>query len=112
MSWRIHTSLERFDADAADCVDEALALFAFAQVHTQNAVNGFRNFGVRNAYTENIDNWVASHAGLQTDRLLPLAHRVIDRIVGPDSELPELWEDSDSFSEWQASIEDLRSRLK
>ena len=70
------------------------------------------NFGVRNPYTETVDTWVAAHADLKTDGLLPLAHKVIDRIVGEDSELLELWKDSDSLSEWQASIEDLRSRLK
>jgi hypothetical protein len=97
-----------------ECGDEYLdsedASQALAACDTIARLRG--NFGVRNPYTEPVDKWVAAHADLKTDRLLPIAHRVIDRIVAEDSELLELWRDSDSFREWQASVEDLRSRLK
>ena len=40
----------------------------------------------------------------KTDELLPVAHRVIDRIVAEDSELLELWKDSDSFNRGVRSV--------
>lgn len=69
------------------------------------------NWGVRNPYTETVDQWVESHSRLKTDALVPIALRVIDRIVGEDSELAELWQDSESLDEWERAVADLRKRL-
>ena len=97
-----------------ECGDDYLesdeAARALAACDTIARLRG--NFGVRNSDTDRVDQWVAAHPKLATDRLLPVAHQVIDRIVGPDSELPDLWKDSDSYDAWQASLDDLRSRLK
>jgi hypothetical protein len=41
----------------------------------------------------------------------PLTPSSIERILGPDSELRELWEETDEFAEWQANLEQLRSAL-
>jgi len=68
-------------------------------------------FGVRNSYTETVDNWAGAHSTLDAAPLLGLAHQVIDRITSDKSELFELWKESDEFDEWLASIEELRSRL-
>ena len=35
----------------------------------------------------------------------------VDRVLGPDSELPELWEDSDDQRDWQRDVQRLRSSL-
>src|SRR5687768_12704990 len=79
MSWRIHSSLERFDADTADCVDEALAFFAFAQVDTQDAIDRFRNFGVRNGRPNDLAQCRVRTAGGAADRdLIPLLTAFID----------------------------------
>jgi hypothetical protein len=43
--------------------------------------------------------------------LVDQAQVVIDRIVGDNSELRELWEDSDEYEQWLATVADLRARV-
>jgi hypothetical protein len=97
-----------------ECGDEYLdsddALMALGACDAIARLRG--NFGVRNAYTEAVDKWANAHKHLETDPFLNVAHQVIDRIVGVDSGLVQLWNKSKSYREWQAAIEDLRSRLK
>ncbi len=91
-------------------LDAGEASQALAACETVARLRG--NFGVQNANTETVDQWVATHSALITDALLPLAHTVIDHVLADHSELRELWQESESFNEWQASIENLRARLK
>jgi hypothetical protein len=70
------------------------------------------NPGYQNSYTEEVDNWVASHPQSPPAALLVCANAVIDRILGSDSELKELWSESDENSNWLASVNDLRRRLE
>lgn len=69
------------------------------------------NFGVRSGYTEELDRWVEAHAHLDFEPLLPVARKVIERVVADNSELAACWAESEFASEWRAAIEDLRSRL-
>jgi len=68
------------------------------------------NFGYRNAYTQDVDEWVAAHPIPLSTALLRRAHAVIDRILGGDSELRELWEAGDGDA-WRQTVEDLRRRV-
>lgn len=68
--------------------------------------------GVRNAYTEAVDAWVAAHPGRPSPELLGKARRAVARILGADSELRELWEDSDDADAWRQAVEDLQARLR
>lgn len=46
--------------------------------------------------------------------LLPLrdvARDAVDRVVGPDSEVPDLWADSAEADEWTSAAQTLRARL-
>lgn len=63
------------------------------------------------AYTENLDDWVREHQALDTDALLPQARQVVDRVSIKDSELRDLWEESESFDDWMEVVSDLRRRL-
>jgi hypothetical protein len=67
--------------------------------------------GYQNAYTAAVDRWVAAHPMVPSPELLARASWVIDVILGPQSELRELWEGADAKS-WLASVEDLRRRLR
>ncbi|WP_439662292.1 DUF4259 domain-containing protein [Lentzea sp. HUAS TT2] len=40
-----------------------------------------------------------------------LAVRALDRVVAADSELPELWDDTEHGPQWRQSVADLRSVL-
>lgn len=93
-----------------DYLDSDEATRALAACDTVARLRG--NFGVRNSYTEPVDNWVQSHSNLNAAPLLPNAHRVIDRILADDSELVDLWKESDSYDEWLTTMDNLRSRLK
>ncbi len=67
--------------------------------------------GYSNAYTEVADDWAAATRLVPPEPLVQRALAVLDRIVGDESELKELWDDSDSAADWQASLVDLRERL-
>jgi hypothetical protein len=69
------------------------------------------NFGVRNAYSEVVDDWVAAHLIQPSDELLAKANNVLEIVTSSKSELCGLWTESDSFSEWQASMADLQRRM-
>jgi hypothetical protein len=68
--------------------------------------------GYTDAYTKKVDKWVAAHKIKPPPALLKRASTAIDRILGGDSELRELWEDSDQADNWRAAIEDLRARMR
>ncbi len=56
--------------------------------------------------------WIASVKPVPDASLVSDAARAIERILGPDSELRELWEETDDFGEWQDNVGQLRSALK
>ncbi len=61
---------------------------------------------------EPVDEWVSTHRQLQiAPALAQKSLAVIGRIEGLESELAELWEQSESFAEWKASIADLKARI-
>lgn len=69
--------------------------------------------GARTEDSAAVDDWVDARkpkARLRTD-LAEKAGRAIERILSERSELRELWEASEHYQEWLASVEDLRSRL-
>lgn len=71
--------------------------------------------GYHDSYTESVDRWVAAHPLKPPPDLLQRASSVIDRILGEQSELRELWEtgnrDDEWHSKWRKSVKDLRRRL-
>lgn len=60
-----------------------------------------------------VDEWVAARkpkARLRTD-LQEKALLAIDRILSDQSELRELWAESEHYEAWRASVEELRARV-
>jgi len=68
------------------------------------------NWGERDSYSEDVDDWVETHPQPPSDDLVRIALAVIDRIRTQPSELPELWGEGDA-SEWNAGVDDLRERV-
>lgn len=68
------------------------------------------NYGVRNSYTEVVDNWVIAHPQVPSREIIHLAQKAIDRVLGEQSELRHLWEDGGA-AEWIAAVNALRDRL-
>jgi hypothetical protein len=54
--------------------------------------------------------WVATHGSNLDDADVILALAAIDRVLDEDSELRELWQESDE-SAWLSAVNDLRRRL-
>jgi len=59
-----------------------------------------------------VDAFVASLETPPDPDLIEQALAALDRIVGENSELRDLWEESDEFDAWKAAIEALRVRLE
>ena len=59
------------------------------------------------AYTEKVDAWVKSIKQKPSAALLQKAQQVIARILEKDSELLELWQDSDESKKWRALMAQL-----
>jgi hypothetical protein len=69
------------------------------------------HFGIRDAYTESVDEWVAAHPLSVSTALVQRAHAALDRILTPPSELLELWEESEEFEAWKGTITELKNRI-
>jgi|CXWK01.1.fsa_nt_gi hypothetical protein len=67
--------------------------------------------GESTGYSDSVDRWVARVGKPPSEAVVRLAIRALDRIVAPDSELRELWEDSEDFAAWTDAIRELRGRL-
>jgi len=63
------------------------------------------------AYTEDVDRWVKSLTVRPTPDVLSKANAALARILGPDSELRELWEESDDFDKWHSSVTALQAAI-
>lgn len=66
--------------------------------------------GYKNAYTDKVDQWVAKHRIDPPSGLITRGETAIVRILGPESELREIWEDAGD-QEWRAAVDDLWSRM-
>jgi hypothetical protein len=80
--------------------DRACEAIAAVEVLTKLLGRGTQT----DAYTAKVDLWVKSRAQSPSSALLMKAAAALERIVGPDSELQELWEESDDSYAWKQSV--------
>lgn len=59
---------------------------------------------------EDVQGWLAEHPGDPGDELVAAARAAVARVLR-QSELAELWEESEEAGTWRAATEDLRRRL-
>ncbi|MCM3872427.1 MAG: DUF4259 domain-containing protein [Pyrinomonadaceae bacterium] len=64
------------------------------------------------AYTEDLDVWVASQKQVPSVALLQKGQRALERIVSNESELLELWTETDEAEAWKMSIEKLQAAIR
>ena len=87
-------------------VDEGCMALAAAEV-----VAALRNKPTENL-PEEVTNWVQRNNVQPSDELVTNALKAIDKIRNNEqSELKELWEESDSIEEWYLVLDDLMKRL-
>lgn len=91
-----------------DYLDSDFAVQGLAAAEVVARLQG--RWGVRSAYSENADKWVEANAGLEVPaELTDKALKLIDRVLGPESELVDLWEGA---PDWHKAVADLRSRVR
>ena len=106
-------SLVESALDAVEAADDyleapdACAALAACEVLARAIGGG----GIKNADTKTVDAWVKKHKLKPTASLMKRAKRAITRILAEESELRELWDESDSAQEWRDAVKDLRTRL-
>ena len=89
------------DACTADCALAACEVIA--------RLKG--NPGYHDAYTEEVDKWVAAHPIKPPQPLVDRATAIIDAILRDDSEVGQLWADSGKKDKWRAAVLDLKNRV-
>lgn len=95
--------------NGADYLDADLAAEAIAAAEVLAKALGRGTQA--DAYTKKIDAWLASIKSKPSADLLSSAQTALTRIMGPDSELRELWEESDDFEDWVSSVKALQSAV-
>ena len=89
-----------------DYLESPAAEEAIAAIDTIARLKG--RFYAKNAYTESVDAWVATHQIVPPAPLVLNALKALDRILSDQSEAMELWSESDDFEAWKKHISDLR----
>ncbi|HRK35160.1 MAG TPA: DUF4259 domain-containing protein [Candidatus Hydrogenedentes bacterium] len=90
--------------DASDAEEALVAIEVVARLQG--------NWGERSSYSELADAWVEQSDIKPSAALAKKAKQVIARILSDPSELKELWEESDEFTEWKDSVAELDSRVR
>ena len=67
--------------------------------------------GEPSVYSEAADQWVARQQARPDAELIDKAQAAIARILAEDSELSELWQESEDYEAWRAGLEALGARL-
>ena len=104
----VESALEELEAARAGYVEQGPACNALAACEVIARLRG--RSGYTNAYTEKVDKWVRDHPISPSPTLVARAEDAIGRVLGPNSELRELWEEAGD-AEWRAAVEDLRVRM-
>jgi hypothetical protein len=104
------SAFDEIEAVGADFLDQDIACNALGACEVLARLLG--RPGYTNAYTEKVDQWVAAHKLKPPPALLKRASAAIDRILGANSELRELWEEGEEAGAWREAIEDLRARVR
>ncbi len=105
----IEAALESVLDAAEDYLDAPEATEALAAVEL---IARLRGHAGEESCPEVAEDWIARTRLVPPEALVKQALAVLDRIVGDESELKELWEESGSAEDWLASVAQLRRRLQ
>jgi Domain of unknown function (DUF4259) len=95
------------DPDAAELeAEEGARAIAAAEI-----VLAQLNGDVQQVSDAGLRAWLQDGEAEDPERLRELAAEAVDRVLGPGSELPELWQDSPDQGDWLAGIQRLRAGL-
>ncbi len=108
----LETVMQAIDTvrEADDYLDSDDACNCLAACEVLARLQG--KWGVKNAYSEDLDAWVEANPMKVPQDLKRAADSAIDRILGPDSELLDLWDEDGRNDAWHAAMDDLRLRVR
>ncbi len=99
-------------AETTEYLEAPFGAEALAAVETWSRLQG--NGGAKDEDSAGVDEWVAEvRAKLSKPRadIADKAQRVLTLVLSEASELRELWEDSEHYEDWRATVTDLQRRL-
>ncbi len=105
----IEEVVTRVLAIGSDYLEEPEANEALAAIEMLACIRG--KPGDTETYTEAAYAWLTQTTARPPDELVEQAQIAIARILGENSELREIWEQSDEYEQWLATVADLRTRL-
>ncbi|WP_158262396.1 MULTISPECIES: DUF4259 domain-containing protein [Pirellulaceae] len=105
----IQTALLRV-TEAEDFVDLDEASQALAACEALAHLRG--RPGLQEAPLDELSAWASQHKELPTGPLVPIAKLALERIKTDECELKQLWQDSDEFDKWLATVEDVSRRVE
>ncbi|MFZ6733686.1 DUF4259 domain-containing protein [Undibacterium sp. Ji42W] len=106
----VEETLNKILQEGDGYIDASDAEEAIAAIEVIARLQG--NWGTRNAYSESVDKWVRKTKLVPGKELVEKAHKVVAKILGDESELKELWADSNLSNEWIVSVQELAGRVK
>jgi hypothetical protein len=105
----VEAAFAELEEVGSDYLDQDIACNALGACEVLARLQGHP--GYTNPYTKKVDQWVAAHKIKPPSALLKRASLAIDRVLGDDSELRELWEEGEDGDTWRKSVDDLRVRM-
>ncbi|MBV6319566.1 DUF4259 domain-containing protein [Duganella violaceipulchra] len=107
----VENTLDTALDNAGETLDAPFAAEALVAIEVLARLQG--KGGERSEDSAAVDEWVDARkakARVRTD-LAEKAGRAIERILSEQSELRELWADSEHYADWRAAVEELRGRI-
>ena len=105
----VDETLQRVLDAGDDDLDMDVSCEAIAAAEVVARLQG--HFGLRDAYSQSVDDWVAKTHQVPGADLANKARAVLDRIVSAPSELLELLEESEDAEAWLSAVSALRDRI-
>jgi len=106
----VEETLDAVLSIGSDYLEAPAAAEALAAIEVIARLQG--NWGEQNSYSEAVDNWVKKSKFSPSPALVNKAHGAIQRILAEKSELKDLWEETDDYEAWVASVRELRGRIR
>ena len=89
-------------------IDADIATEALAALEVTAAMKGKNSDDL----PEEVDKWLSENKGIQLPNNFYIrAEEALNKIMGSESELKELWEESDSYNDWLDNMQNLISRI-
>jgi len=96
-------AIDEEDIDASSAEEALIAIEVIARL-----LGNFKD----DAYGEDVDKWVKANPHEVSDELLEKAKKTIVLILGENSELRELWEETNDYQSWIDVVKELYGRLR